>query len=227
MILVRLFARVAVIAFAVLYIAFKPLIDESWMQAYSIPIAKQAIRGNQAMPTDMKQTIAQATMALLAKKGVKKLTVKDIVEQCHITRQAFYYHFRDIQDLLRWMIEKETDRMLRVVLAQESAEEGLRCFFVMAINALPYVKRGMDSNFGVELEQLMRQYMQQFFAQAAERENVYAGCSPAQSKLILRYHTQAILGLLSEWTEEDSEHVDEIVHTIYCLMTEGIPPKTK
>ena len=81
------------------------------------------------MPADMKQAIAQAAMGLLMEKGVKKLTVKDIVEECHITRQAFYYHFEDIPELLRWMIEQETDRMLREVLSQGSAVEGLRRFF--------------------------------------------------------------------------------------------------
>ena len=42
------------------------------------------------MPTDMKRTIAEATQTLLVERHVKRLTVKDIVEECHITRQAFY-----------------------------------------------------------------------------------------------------------------------------------------
>ena len=70
------------------------------------------------MPADMKQAIAQAAMGLLMEKGVRKLTVKDIVEECRITRQAFYYHFEDIPELFRWMLEQETDRMLREVLSQ-------------------------------------------------------------------------------------------------------------
>lgn len=44
-----------------------------------------------ALPVDMKELIAEAARTLLTDHHVKKLTVKDIVEQCHITRQAFYY----------------------------------------------------------------------------------------------------------------------------------------
>ena len=51
------------------------------------------------MAVDMKESIAQAAKVLLTEKGVKKLTVKDIVDACHITRQAFYYHFEDIPAL--------------------------------------------------------------------------------------------------------------------------------
>ena len=54
------------------------------------------------MAIDMKKTIAEAASSLLFEKRVKKLTVKDIVEECHITRQAFYYHFEDIPDLIHW-----------------------------------------------------------------------------------------------------------------------------
>ena len=176
------------------------------------------------MPVEMKEMIAEAARTLLMDRHVKKLTVKDIVQQCHITRQAFYYHFGDIPELFRWMIEKETDQMLQKVLAQGSAEDGLRCFFVMTTRLLPYVKVGMDSNYRTELDKLLREYLRQFFVRAAEVKHLYAGCSPAEIKLILRYHSHAVLGLLDEWTEADTAHLDEIAHTVYCLMTEGIPP---
>lgn len=58
------------------------------------------------MAIDMKEEIAEAARRLLMDKKVKKLTVKDIVEECHITRQAFYYHFEDIPDMLKWMLER-------------------------------------------------------------------------------------------------------------------------
>lgn len=179
------------------------------------------------MPADMKETIAEAVRTLLIEQHVRKLTVKDIVEQCHITRQAFYYHFEDISEMFRWIMEKETEKTLQEALSKGNAEDGLRCFFVMAVNALPYIKRGMDSNYGTELEQLLRQYVQRFFALAAEEQKFYPGGSFAETRFILRYHSHAVLGVLYDWTEEDSEHLDEIVHTVYCLMTEGIPLQKK
>ena len=178
------------------------------------------------MPADMKGTIAQAAITLMGK-GVRKLTVKDIVEECRITRQAFYYHFEDIPELFRWMLEQGTDQLLRDVLSQETSEEGLRRFFVSALNAIPYVKRGMDSNYGPELEKLLHQYTQLFFQRAAEERNFYAGSSPAESRLILRYHSLAIMGLLRDWTEEDTAHLDEIVRTVCRLMADGIQPQDR
>ena len=176
------------------------------------------------MPTDMKRTIAEAAQTLLTERHVKKLTVKDIVEQCHITRQAFYYHFEGIPELLRWMIDGYFEKMMEETMAQEDGEAGLRCFFVLAINAAPYVIHGMKSNYGEELERLLRQSFHRYFALASQRKHFYPNCTHSQLEVILRYHSQAILGLLEEWTEEDTERLDQIVHTVDHIMTAEIPP---
>ena len=65
------------------------------------------------MAEDMRETIANAAKTLLFDKKVRKLTVKDIVEECHITRQTFYYHFEDIQALLKWMFEQEAIEIVK------------------------------------------------------------------------------------------------------------------
>lgn len=179
------------------------------------------------MPSDMKERIALATRTLLIDRHLKKLTVKDIVEECHITRQAFYYHFAGIPELLRWMMDGFAEQTLRAVLAQESAEDGLRCFFVMATSLIPYVEKGKVSNYGPELEQLLSQYTRRFFTLAADMNNFYLNCTRAEARIILRYHSLAVEGLLREWTTEDSENLDQIVHTVYQLVMEGIPAQEK
>ena len=177
------------------------------------------------MPVDMKEIIAQAAKDLLMEKGVKKLTVKDIVEECRITRQTFYYHFEDIPALFQWMFERDTARTLLEARSLENGEARLRCLFVMALNALPYVKKGIAGNYRSELEHFLSQYIQRVFERACDEEGLYQSCSRAETQLILRYHSQAILGLLRNWTDADTKNLDAIVHTVFRLMTEGIPPR--
>ena len=177
------------------------------------------------MPADMKQIIAQAAKELLMDKSIKKLTVKDIVERCQITRQAFYYHFEDIPGLFRWMLQRDTERTLLETQNLESGEQKLRYLFVMAINALPFVKKGIHGSDRDESEQFLAQYFQRIFEQVCDEEGLYQNYSRAQTRLILRYHSQAILGLLREWTEADTKNLDQIVHTVFLLITEGLPPK--
>ena len=174
---------------------------------------------------DMKGVIAQAAMTLLLEKHVKKLTVKDIVEECHITRQTFYYHFADIPEMFRWILEQQGQRVLLEAKAQEGGQAGLRSMFVMALEAMPYLRRAERTVYGRELQRLVAQSIENIFEKVIEERGLYTQCSRPEVKLIVRYHVGAILGLFQTWTEEDTQHLDDIVATVFQLMTEGIPPK--
>lgn len=176
------------------------------------------------MPKDMKETIAEAARRLLAEKHVKKLTVKDIVEECQITRQTFYYHFEDIPQMLKWALEQETNRLMGEAGRTRNGEERLRYFFRVAINAAPQVRKGMRTGYQEEIEQIFTQYIYRLFERTIEAENLYQNCTRAELRLIVRYHSQAVIGLIREWSEEDTANLDQIVHQVYRLMTGDITP---
>lgn len=176
------------------------------------------------MPIDMKEMIAQAAKRLVMEQNRKKLTVKDIVEECRITRQAFYYHFEDIPALFRWMMEKDMKRLLEELREHQDTERRIKEFFLLAITARPYVKKGMETNYGEEFERLLSQCAYALFEQVVETENLYQGYSRAEIKVFLRYHSRALFGILQEWSEEDDADIDRIVHCVYLLLAGKVSP---
>lgn len=70
------------------------------------------------MPIDMKKLIADTARSLIIDKNIDKLTVKDIVNKCHITRQTFYYHFESIPDLFRWALERESKKINEEIVVE-------------------------------------------------------------------------------------------------------------
>ena len=52
------------------------------------------------MPVNVKNLIAETFVRLSDEKNIDKITVKDIVEACGISRQAFYYHFQDLLEVI-------------------------------------------------------------------------------------------------------------------------------
>ena len=107
------------------------------------------------MTADTKEAIAAATKVLLLEKGVKRLTVKEIVEECQITRQTFYYHFEDIPALIRWILEQDSKRTMQEVQSLENGLEKLRYLFLIAIQSMPYMKKGLQSNYRDDLESIL------------------------------------------------------------------------
>ena len=52
------------------------------------------------MSSFTKKAIVESFLKLLKEKPVEKITIKDIVEDCGINRNTFYYHFDDIPSLM-------------------------------------------------------------------------------------------------------------------------------
>ena len=84
------------------------------------------------MPVNMKNMIADAFLAMTARKSVDKITVKDLVEACDISRQTFYYHFQDILEVIEWAGKRVVQKGVDLSLAAETPEEAIRTFFSVA-----------------------------------------------------------------------------------------------
>ena len=95
------------------------------------------------MPVDMKKkVIAQAAMKLFNREACEKLTVKDIVEECPSPAKLAHYHFADIPEMFRWILEQQGQRALAGRPTENrQGRKGLRCLFVMALEAMPYLRR--------------------------------------------------------------------------------------
>ena len=64
------------------------------------------------MAKGTKAALGEALKQMMLVKPIGKITVKDLVETCGVNRQTFYYHFDDVYDLLRWVLEEDANRVL-------------------------------------------------------------------------------------------------------------------
>ena len=95
---------------------------------------KQAIKASfmktlaqQVPPLDRDIDRKASFMKLLSQKPLSKISVRDIVEDCGINRNSFYYHFQDIPSLLGEIVTEQTDALIRQYPSISSVEE---CFSV-------------------------------------------------------------------------------------------------
>lgn len=70
-------------------------------------------RKSYATSEQTKRALADALKELMAQKPFNKISIHDITDRCGMYRQNFYYHFEDVYDLLRWLIQEEAVSPLR------------------------------------------------------------------------------------------------------------------
>lgn len=51
--------------------------------------------------------LADALRELMREKDISKITISELTQKTGLNRKTFYYHFRDVYDLLAWMFENE------------------------------------------------------------------------------------------------------------------------
>lgn len=74
---------------------------------------------------ETKRQLAQSLCQLMEHKPLEKITVREVTEQAGVNRQTFYYHFEDIYDAMKWVLQEEAVKLLA---AHEGAlfwQEGL------------------------------------------------------------------------------------------------------
>ncbi len=78
--------------------------------------------------------IKESFLKLLNERPLSKITIKDIVTDCGINRNSFYYHYQDIPSLLSEIVVEETDRIIKKYPTISTFEECFKIAVEFALN---------------------------------------------------------------------------------------------
>lgn len=77
------------------------------------------------MTTRTRKAIMDSCIKLLNERPVNKISVKDIVEDCGINRNTFYYHFCDLPSLIEAITQEEADQIIQKYATVTTLQECL------------------------------------------------------------------------------------------------------
>lgn len=75
-------------------------------------LSNPATSSNPAAPSETKLQMAEALKRLIKDRPFAKITVQDIVAECNINRNTFYYHFENNYDLLSFTYSLEVQNIV-------------------------------------------------------------------------------------------------------------------
>lgn len=81
------------------------------------------------MPNFTEQAIKAAFWKLLNEQPLNQISVRDIVEECGINRNSFYYHFQDIPTLIEEIVMDEANTLIQQYPSITSIKEGVEAAF--------------------------------------------------------------------------------------------------
>lgn len=165
-----------------------------------------------------KQAIKQSLIKLLNEKPSGKITVKDIVEDCGINRNSFYYHYDDIPSLIEEIVQDEADQIVAEHRTLDSLEE---CFDIAADfvdanrQAALYLYRSTSRDtFEHYLMNVCRYVVQTYV------NTVFDGTAMGKDEreLLIRYYRCLCFGFLLDWLESGTkDDTSRLKQDFQCL----------
>ena len=159
---------------------------------------------NPSVSEQTKLQLAAALKILMAQKSMDKITIAELTSLCNIRRQSFYYHFEDIYDLLRWMIENEAISLLK---QQEGAllwKEGLLQLFryleenrTVCLCALKSVGRDhLRRFFEADIYAIIHRTIEQLTENIGVHNNLD---SFVDVEMLTHFYVVALAGMIESW----------------------------
>ncbi len=151
------------------------------------------------MPSDTKQAIAAAFAQLSQKKPVDKITVKDLVEHCGISRQTFYYHFQDILDVMEWSIRQLLQKAMDNGLHMPSEAEAIEEFIAVASKYGDVLLRLLNSQKREQVESFFVTAMSTCIHQFIIIRKPDWKCNHADLSVVLRFYACGMTGVILDF----------------------------
>ena len=145
-----------------------------------------------------KRMITESAFRLAEKKPLNKITVRDITDDCGITRNTFYYYFHDIFDVFLTFL----DTRMSEIYEKGDPNTGLFDFMELACN---YKKVWLNCYKTIGHERLsklagekIRTLIISIFGLEGYREKI----SDFDLEIICTFYEEALFGLLMRWLQD-------------------------
>ena len=170
-----------------------------------------------------KRALEQSLKNLLQQKPLSKITISDITEDCGISRMTFYYHFKDIYDLVEWACAEDATRALQNKKTYDTWQQGFVQIFhavrenkVFVMNVYRCVNREQVEKYLVPLtDQLIMGVITERAAGMTVRE--------ADQQFIAQVYSYAFVGIMLDWIRDDMRaDPEELVNRLAMVIHGGI-----
>ena len=170
-----------------------------------------------------KRALEQSLKNLLLKKPLTKITIGDITEDCGINRMTFYYHFKDIYDLVEWACLEDARRALDEKKTYDTWQQGLLQIFAAVQENKPFILNVYRCVHREQVEKYLQPLVDQLLLDVIEEESSGMMIREEDKQFIDKVYAYIFIGIMLDWIKDDMrESPQEIVVRLGKLLQGSI-----
>lgn len=146
-----------------------------------------------------KRALAESLKKLLLEKPLDRITVSDIIEDCGVSRMTFYYHFKDVYDLIEWTWLQEAERALDGQKTYDTWQQGFLQIFQLVQENRAFVMNLYHSISREQVERYLYRLTYQLLIGVVEEKSAGMSVRDEDKKFIADFYKYAFVGLMLDW----------------------------
>ena len=183
--------------------------------------------GGQAMANITKLALEAALKKELLMKSLDKITINELAEDCGISRMAFYYHFKDIYDLVEWVCVEDGTKALQGKKTYENWQEGFCQIFEAVQENKPFIMNVYRCVDRQKIESYLNELTYQLIADVVEEKCTGMQVAEEHKEFIAGFYKYGFVGVMLDWIDrgmKDDYHkiVEELAITLYGNISRSI-----
>lgn len=153
------------------------------------------------MSTTTKTALEASLKKLLKKKPFDKITIADLTEDCGISRMAFYYHFKDIYDLVEWVCVEDGKKALRDKKTYDTWQEGFTQIFEAVLENKPFIMNVCHSVNREKIESFLYKLTYQLIVDVVEEKCARDHLPEEDKQFIADFYKYGFVGIMLDWID--------------------------
>ena len=175
------------------------------------------------MPNATKAALEESLKRLLLKKPLDKITITDLTTDCGISRMAFYYHFKDIYDLVEWSCVEDGAKALQGKKTSESWTEGLTQIFEAVLENKPFIMNVYRNADRERMENYLYKLTYDLIAGVVEEKSKGLDLMEEDKKFIANFYKYGFVGIMIEWIQAGmKEDIEELVNKMSLTLHDTV-----
>ena len=150
-----------------------------------------------------KKALAESLKNLLLQKPLNKITISDIADDCGINRMTFYYHFKDIYDLVEWTCAEEAAQAMEGKKTYDTWQEGFLNIFSAVQSNKPLIMNVYRCVSRERIEQYLNPLIHALILGVVEEKSAEMPVSEADKRFIASFYEHAFIGVMLEWIDNN------------------------
>lgn len=149
-----------------------------------------------------KRLLAEGLKELMQTAPLSKVSIGDICAHCNISRNTFYYHFKDKYDLVSWIFSTETMAHMTNFSDYEHWADGLLSLCRYLQENRKFYMHALDSEGQNSFSSYLTSFYKNLMVHCTEQVAEGTSLTEKEIDFIARFYTHALVGLLLDWTKE-------------------------